>query len=619
MNFRFYGPFYSSWVLSYGYFLAKRLAILGTGLSVTLGLLAPSARAAEPLRPLSHLEFGEDELTTEMGVPVEGAEVAWANYELIRKDFPQIAHLSDAQISNWLIQNFAYLGRDQQMLDSIRQSPIPIDPVRKSRAIYRPAGWTRSGILEAQDENSRVIGMVDVKGIGHGARGLRAKDRSLENQRSAFKSAKTQLALDELRTLNHSDGLMSFGEGVAEVTRQQAAQKIFEKKNVLIETVESYAIIALPVQILKKGTETVRAALYLRQTHYERESQFPVPSEIYQDREGGRQNTGSKTSVDFGGVQITDPSVADHFGVFPGEKEFSAQKSKPWIWGHQVAAAFDRGDKVAVYRHIAEMLGPLGQPIPLTQERAAVRKAVEEKIADLRQRGQKISEIAPLLTVPESVLELAMHDRDRDVRNRAGLELQRTPNASLALLRRLMQQPDRRIREYAVMTLKHGPRPGDLELFKMAFADPEPSIRQVAASQIQFQIHENQASLVQIAFQDIDARVRSEALRMFRNKTDEVSLSMIRRGLVDPSDDVQILAFKILVAIDPIKYPEIFSLALKSHSHYLKRDIDYFLGGRKPEEIMNLVRSLPTLELRQHVTRDLKPTLRCESLFMGFK
>jgi hypothetical protein len=45
------------------------------------------------------------EAKTEMVVPVATARVILADYELIRKDFPEIKNLSNEQIDQWLIRN----------------------------------------------------------------------------------------------------------------------------------------------------------------------------------------------------------------------------------------------------------------------------------------------------------------------------------------------------------------------------------------------------------------------------------------------------------------------------------------------------------------------------------
>jgi hypothetical protein len=176
------------------------LLISRATICAVLLIFAAAARAAEPFRPRSHADFEAGQLIEETGLALVGAEVAWANYELLRADFPPIAHYTNGEIDAWLVRNFAYIGSRQKLLDSIRQTPVPVDS-SQGKTIYRPPGWIRSGVMEALDDHGNVIGMVDVKGLGHGERRNPSHSQwTIEKQIEAFHSA-PPAEIERLRAL----------------------------------------------------------------------------------------------------------------------------------------------------------------------------------------------------------------------------------------------------------------------------------------------------------------------------------------------------------------------------------------------------------------------------------
>lgn len=95
---------------------------------------------------------------------------------------------------------------------------------------------------------SKIIGLVDLKGTGI------MSARLAENQETDFNAMKglessemKDNLLKYLRTKDHSDGMGSLGEMIAEVTRQKAIQDSFELYNAThntgFQTVENYFII----------------------------------------------------------------------------------------------------------------------------------------------------------------------------------------------------------------------------------------------------------------------------------------------------------------------------------------------------------------------------------------
>lgn len=287
---------------------------------------------------------------------VEGAEVAYANYEALKRDFPEIRHYSEKQIQEWILKNFAYVSKTQLKLNNLRQTPVPISPHVEKKG-YRPIAYNRADVIPALDDQGHSIGLVDVKGTG-----IKEGGTKYLSQINQFKEAQgNQEKIDRLRVSDHSDGLMSLGEAIAELTRERATKKIFDIENVKnkknLQTVESYFIIHLPFQILKEGSRTIPAALYGRQAHLGRSgsasSVHPYTTVKQQDFFGAY--------VDFGDVQIKHPALSQNPHESFG-RESNSQESNAWKWGHQVALAWTRKpdpDKDAIERHLREMLGPI--------------------------------------------------------------------------------------------------------------------------------------------------------------------------------------------------------------------------------------------------------------------
>lgn len=313
-------------------------------------------------------------------VKVRGARVAWADYQALRRDFSELKSLSDGQIDDWITENFAYIGKEQLKLNGIRNSEIPVAPGDSVRIGYRPTGWGRAAVIPAPGGK----GIIDLKGAGHANESLR-----LHQQVHQFKSLRTAEEISRFRVKDHSDGLMSLGEAIAEVSRQQAAQKLFDihhaKNGTRLQTIESYFIIDLPFSILKDGDRSVPAALYARQAHVGRENYLRVPKEIYVDDFGSTQMDRYGAAVDFGGVHIRHPALSDRFGM-QGPGKFDAQQSKPWAWGHEVAQAMTRKenpDRDAIRRHLKEMLEPIETEWQLSRKNLG-EAATPEVIRELR-------------------------------------------------------------------------------------------------------------------------------------------------------------------------------------------------------------------------------------------
>ncbi|OFZ79052.1 MAG: hypothetical protein A2583_14610 [Bdellovibrionales bacterium RIFOXYD1_FULL_53_11] len=321
-----------------------------------LALLAGTSTADDLLRPKNMRDF-IDYPARDTFVRVKGASVAWADHAALRRDFPQLRHLTDAQIGEWIIENFAIISTEQLKLNGLRQTAIPVGLQHKPGA-FRPHRYDRAAVVPAgSGENA---GFVDIKGIGH----RHDADKVRWQLKDLADAHGNPARIDKIRKTGHSDGLMSLGEAIAETTRQKAVQKLFDLHNAArgtaLQSVESYFIIHLPFRILKDNGQSIPAALYGRQAHIgTHKGGMDAPDSIYTDFHGGKQRTTSMSAIDYGGVIIQDKRLIHNYEVLPGGNPNNPQSSKAWAWGHETADAYARGEHGVVYRHISEMTGPI--------------------------------------------------------------------------------------------------------------------------------------------------------------------------------------------------------------------------------------------------------------------
>lgn len=345
--------------------VSGRLVLLILSLN-SCGVIA--SHADEKLRPTrpSEIEIAgsHDLVTEEIAVPITGVSVAWANYEAIRRDFRGLRHASNAAIDHWLVNNFSFVGADQSRLNHIRNSPIEVQSSQANRIAYRPVNAVRSCLMEALNPQGESMGMVSIKGFGHGLQSSNIVDMQVADFSRAQNQAPGSPELTALRDMHHSDGWMSLPEVISEISRQTAIQKVFELSGTGFETVESYAALATNIRILRGNGQYSPAAFLIRQANRGRVLDLPVSASIYVDPSGRRQSTYRHAAVDFGGAMLTYAPLLATFG----DPTLDPQRSNAWRYAHDVALAWEHGDRDAIYRHLREMHAPIDQAYAASEE-----------------------------------------------------------------------------------------------------------------------------------------------------------------------------------------------------------------------------------------------------------
>jgi len=173
-------------------------------------------------------------------------------------------------------------------------------------------------------------------------------------------------ALDQFYDTDHSNG---FGGGLpevlAEIARQQAAQRLADLRNKKIgthdQTIENYfALLLEDVYIYGTNSEKTPAAILGRQAHWSHHHKlgYPFPPEILEDPHGIRQGDAFGALVDFGATIITDKRLRKKFRLNPDE-EYDRNYFEAWKRATVASDRFLKGDSQAAYDYLEDMLRPI--------------------------------------------------------------------------------------------------------------------------------------------------------------------------------------------------------------------------------------------------------------------
>jgi hypothetical protein len=290
-------------------------------------------QTSEPLRDASKLVSA----VKEGMYPLTEARVVIADYPLLRRDFPELANLSEPDIDQWLIARTAYISKGQAA-QVLVNTPIPHDPTREIVAL-RPGEYGRASV--ASDGNN----LIDIKGTG-----------SLKP-----------------RQASHGNGLVTLGEGMREFIYENVVRDSLSDAGSSVKTVGSYAVIDAGFDVVHADGSRSRAGLYLRQASVRDNLGFADGSDVTKVRqilstlgietEGNIQMTRARALVDFGhyavspklqkqlrdlgkGAKLLPLNVwgYDERLHVPSERWSLSRWDYPWAWSHEFAEAWGRGE-----------------------------------------------------------------------------------------------------------------------------------------------------------------------------------------------------------------------------------------------------------------------------------
>lgn len=243
------------------------------------------------------------EAQTETVLPVKTAQVVLADYDLIRRDFKEIAASTNEQIDHWLIKNAAYISQEQAAQHIVN---TPIATGEDTRSAYRPREYRRAHVFVAD-----TGGLIDAKGTG-------AVDPSGGS---------------------HDNGLATLGDMIREFSYEKLINAIFQRDG-RYETVGSYGVLDLGFDIKHPGGGTSRAGVVLRQAHTRyhggpmgkrhRGQSTMLPQEFQAEvemflRKYGITSTVKAHNRELINIQGADTFALIDFGSFLTEKQFTKQ------------------------------------------------------------------------------------------------------------------------------------------------------------------------------------------------------------------------------------------------------------------------------------------------------
>lgn len=230
-------------------------------------------------------------------VQVANAQIAVADYDLIRKDFPATKVLSDEQIDQYLLANYAFFSKKH--IDFTKQStgyrintPIPTGEAQKlairppfyGRALMIPGNSNSAKSDPITNDPKRSAGetkiatedaqgpLIDAKGAGN------PEPESVED--------------------HHGNGQAYFGEAMREYHFQKLVQMIFDAEGKGWKTNPVYGVILFPFSAEHDFNAQLRSALILRKGEFRHGRHTNHGGFVFYSREGELQADAFQESSD---------------------------------------------------------------------------------------------------------------------------------------------------------------------------------------------------------------------------------------------------------------------------------------------------------------------------------
>lgn len=193
------------------------------------------AAVDQPLRSVTEIDT---EYESEIAFPVTTARILNADFDLIRRDFPQLRNHSNAEIENQLLQNVAVMAQSQVAQTEVNN---PISTIRTVPIeVYRPKDYGRALMVKFQE------GLIDAKGTG-----------ALNPLQAPFKN-----------------GLLSLKGALREFVIEKIVSGILSHESSPFKTVGCYGVIDLGFDIVRVDGRTERAGILLRQAANRKMEEF---------------------------------------------------------------------------------------------------------------------------------------------------------------------------------------------------------------------------------------------------------------------------------------------------------------------------------------------------------
>jgi hypothetical protein len=310
-----------------------------------------------PKREITEVHHGS---VGEEVVRLKNARVMLVDYDLVRRDFPGIAHLSNPEIDQWLLDSLAYVSIPQKNQTAVNSA---IETTGETIQAHRPPHYGRAMVFDMKTPTSgQHLGLMDVKGVGS----LRP------------------------RQADHGNGVATLGESIREFIYENMMRRVLKNSGVPQKTVGSYAVIDPGFDVVHADGSKSPAGFYVRQAH-DRVVDHPgawLPSNLRSqlqtvfrtygiDPNENIQGTKLHDGIfDFGHFVVRDdlPTINPNLQIpfeqwgydksiraNSGDRWFYSKKDNPWNWSHQLAEDWRTGqaNRDSAWNHFLNMLGPV--------------------------------------------------------------------------------------------------------------------------------------------------------------------------------------------------------------------------------------------------------------------
>jgi hypothetical protein len=278
------------------------------------------------IKPIQNVNQLEVTTTHEKVYRLKNAKIVYADYHLIRKDFPQISHLTDEKIDEWLLDNAALMS-ENQLKQTNANGLIPV--TEQARSAFRPAEYGRALVFPVSNylepfgpkelhttsaiqaisnlsyylsnpsewDSSFDVNIYELQETLNNLEDAEFKNKITDilNKMQSYVKVRSPKTLSEIRqeveqVVNkftptnglidakgvgslapkpggHSDGLMTLGEGIREYIYEKMINKVLVKENSGLSTVGSYAVIDGGFDVKHADGSSSPGGIYLRQAH----------------------------------------------------------------------------------------------------------------------------------------------------------------------------------------------------------------------------------------------------------------------------------------------------------------------------------------------------------------
>jgi hypothetical protein len=301
-------------------------------------------------------------------VKLKNARIVMADYDLIKRDFPQIRDLSNTAIDSWILDQVGYISKPQADQTEVNTKIATTGEVRQAA---RPPDYGRALVYPMLDpsDHKTEIGLIDVKGAG-----------------SLYPTQ-----------MEHGNGVATLGECVREFLYENLVRDVLDDADITTKTVGSYAVIDAGFGVVHENGSSSPAGFYLRQAQHRVENDsawLDLDKRMYLqsilhrygiDPNKNIQGTTSGDIFDFGHFIVRDdlPSTLpakqipyDLWGYdksiigSPYDKWFYSKQDHPWFWSHELADSFANGraSRHNAWTHFENLINPARAKLTTNRE-----------------------------------------------------------------------------------------------------------------------------------------------------------------------------------------------------------------------------------------------------------